>query len=167
MFDYSRFRFVKFVLTGFLACILTVSCAGNSGTGSSESFSDSDYSTEEPEYSEEDVSACESYLSSTSLLESQQTEDFYDMSILFVRASYDSRTDAWAEVFGSSNYEASTLNYADDFTIAMAATDFEIAYENGLSVVGDTTDPSEIEDAIVDFFNAFDSLNSACLYTTY
>jgi hypothetical protein len=162
----SRMNLVKLLFTGFLACVSVIGCAESSDTSYSESFTDSDYSTEEPEYSESDVSACGSYSASTGLLESQQAQDFYEMSILFVRASYDSRIDAWGEVFGSSNYEVSMLIYADDFNISMAASDFENAYQSGLSVVSDSTDPSEIEDVIDDFFYAFDSLNTACMYAT-
>jgi hypothetical protein len=167
MFGYSRFGLTRFLLTGLLVCVSITACAENSDTGLGESYSESDYSVEEPEYSESDVSACESYLASTGSLVFQQGQDFYETAVFLVRISYDSRTDAWDEFFGSSNYEVSSLSYADDFNILMAASDFESAYQSGESVVSDSTDPSEIEDVIDDFFYAFDSLNSACTDATY
>jgi hypothetical protein len=122
---------------------------------------------DESEFSESDVSACEFYLGSTSLLEEQQLQDFYETSVLIVRASYNSRTTAWERVLGSSNYEISALTYADDWGISSAAQDLETAYEDGLEIVGYSTDPSEIEDAITSFFDAFDSLNSVCSDASY
>lgn len=129
---------------------------------SSETDSYSAPDSADSEYSESDISACEDYLNSTSVLDQPLFADRYETAVTLVRWAYAAREDFWETVMGSSNYEISGLIYADEYYISSAAQELEDAYDEGLDVVSYTTDPSDIEDALIDFFDAFDTLNMAC-----
>ncbi len=129
---------------------------------SNEINSTSPDTSEDSEYSEDDIYKCESFLTSNSYLEQQSGQDTWTTSVGIVRAGYDKRIEAWEMVLGSANYEVSELTYADDWSISLIADDFESAYQEGLEVVSNSTDATEIEEVLINVLDAFDSLNSAC-----
>ena len=154
----------KSKLWPILICGVMLSIGLSSCSSGIDSFSAPD--SAESEYSESDISACEDYLNSTYLLEKQQSTDYYETAVGVVRYAYAARADAWEKIMGSSNYEISLLKYADEYYITSAAQELEDAYDEGLDVVSYTEDPNDIGDALVNFFDAFDALNMACLDAT-
>ena len=136
----------------------------SSCSSETDSFSASD--SVDSEYSESDISACEDYLNSTDVLDQPIWTDHYENAVTLVHYAYAARTDFWEKMMGSSNYEMSGLKYADEYYISSAAQDLEDAYDEGLDVVSYTTDPSDIENALINFFDAYDSLKMACLDAT-
>jgi hypothetical protein len=146
----------------FILAILLPALPGCSS--STEINSSSPDTSEDAEYSEDDIYKCESFLTSNTYLEQQAGQDTWTTSVGIVRAGYDKRIEAWEMVIGSANYEVSELTYADDWSISSTADDFESAYQDGLDVVSNSTDATEIEEVLINVLDAFESLNSACTY---
>jgi len=147
------------LILGVMLSIGLSSCSSETDSYSAPVWADA-------EYSQSDISACEDYLNSTYLLDKQDLTDHYETAVEVVRYAYAARADTWEKIIGSSNYEISGLIYADEYYISSAAQDLEDAYDEGLDVVSYTEDPNDIGDALVNFFDAFDTLNMACMDAT-
>ena len=148
------YRMVTFVF--FLPAL--TACSAKSDVNS---FS-SDTSVYE-QYSEGDVYRCQTFLNSSGDLEQQSGQDTWATAVGIVRAGYKKRVEAWELVIGSANYEVSELTYADDWSISSSADDFEAAYQDGLDVISNSTDVTEIEVVLTNVLDAFDSLNTVCV----